>query len=164
MRRYKAVIEYDGTNYHGMQKQKDVGLPTIQAALESVISQFANAKIEIDYSGRTDAGVHALGQVIHFDLDCKRTEKQVLRGVNFYLIKSGIADIAVKKVERVADDFHARFSAQSRMYLYRVLNSEVASPLMANRVFFYPYKLDIGKMRAAAELLVGKRMDFSSVK
>lgn len=162
MQRYKAVIEYDGTNYHGMQKQKDASLPTIQAALERAISRFANAKIEIDYSGRTDTGVHALGQVIHFDLDCDRTEKQVLRGVNFYLIKSEIFDIAVKKVEKVADDFHARFSAKSRIYLYRVLNSEVASPLLANRVFFYPYKLDIEKMRTAASLLVGKKMNFAS--
>ena len=162
MQRYKAVIEYDGTNYHGMQKQKNVGLPTIQGALESAISRFANTKIEIDYSGRTDTGVHALGQVIHFDLECERTEKQVLRGVNFYLIKNEICDIVLKKVEKVANDFHARFSAQSRAYIYRVLNSEIASPLLANRVFFYPYKLDIDKMRAAAELLVGKKMDFAS--
>lgn len=162
MQRYKAVVEYDGTNYHGMQKQKDVSLPTIQAALERAISQFANAKVAIDYSGRTDTGVHALGQVIHFDLDCERTEKQVLRGINFYLIKNEIFDIVVKKVENVTDDFHARFSAQSRMYIYRVLNSKVTSPLLANRVFFYPYKLDIKKMQTAATLLIGKKMDFAS--
>lgn len=162
MQRYKAIIEYDGSNYHGMQKQKNASLPTIQAALEGAISQFANTKIEIDYSGRTDTGVHALGQIIHFDLDCERTEKQVLRGINFYLIKSGIFDIVIKKVENVTDNFHARFSAKSRLYLYRVLNSEVASPLLANRVFFYPYKLDIDKMRTAAALLVSKKMDFAS--
>ncbi len=159
MTRYKAIIEYDGTNYCGMQKQKDCEKKTIQSVLETAISKFADREIEIDYSGRTDSGVHALGQVIHFDLDDDRDEYKVLRGINFYLVDE---DVVVKDVEKVEQDFHARFSAKSRVYIYRVLNSRVQSPLMRNRVFYYPYSVDIDRMIEATKILVGKKMDFSS--
>jgi len=158
MQKYKAVIEYDGTNYCGMQKQKFVK-NSIQEVLENAISKFANQNIKIDYSGRTDTGVHSLGQVIHFTLPEERNERNVLLGINFYLHEE---DIIVKKVEKVDTDFHARFSAKTRCYLYRVLNRKMNSPLLKNRVYHYIYDVDIEKMQEVANFLCGKKMDFSS--
>ena len=159
MPRYKAIVEYDGTNYCGMQKQKDIDKKTIQGVLENALSKFANQPIEIEFSGRTDAGVHAIGQVIHFDLPELRDEFKVLYGANFYLVDESIA---VKSVSKVDDAFHARFSAKKRHYMYRVLNAEVYSPLLNGRVFHYRYKLDIKMMKKVAKMLVGKKMDFSA--
>ncbi len=159
MQKYKAIIEYNGTNYHGMQKQKDCSFKTIQGVLEQAISKFANKNIEIDYAGRTDTGVHALGQVIHFTLQEEREEYKVLQGINFYLVNE---DIVIKYVKKVNETFDARFSAKRRIYLYRVLNRTIYSPLLTNRVFFCPYKLNIKKMKKASKLLIGKKMDFSS--
>lgn len=159
MQKYKAIIEYNGTNYHGMQKQKNDSFKTIQGVLEEAISKFANQNIEIDYAGRTDTGVHALGQVIHFTLREEREEYKILQGINFYLANE---DIVVKYVEKVNTTFDARFSAKRRIYLYRVLNRKTYSPLLVDRVFFYPYKLNIKKMKKASKLLIGKKMDFSS--
>ena len=158
MQRYKANIEYDGTNYFGMQKQKTES-NTIQEIVEAAISKFANRKTSICFSGRTDRGVHALGQVIHFDLCEDRDEYKVLHGINFYLIGE---NVVVKQVLKVKNDFHARFSAKYRRYLYRVLISEFASPLLKNRVFVYKYNLDLNKMDECKQLFVGKKMDFSS--
>ena len=157
MPRYKAIVEYCGTNYCGMQKQKDCQ-NTIQEVLENAISKFANQKIEIDYSGRTDTGVHALGQVIHFDLPEERKEYNIIQGINFYLIDEEIVVISAKKVD---SDFHSRFSAKMRCYKYIVLNRKMNSPLLKNRVFCYPYKIDIDKMIDASKILVGKKMDFA---
>ena len=158
MQKYKAIVEYDGCNYCGMQKQKYVK-NTIQEVLEEAISKFANKRIEIDYSGRTDSGVHALGQVIHFSLEDNRNERNVLLGVNFYLHEE---NIVIKHVEKVEADFHSRFSAKTRRYLYRVFNSKVYSPLLKGRVFHYPYNVDVDKMQDVANNLCGKKMDFSA--
>ena len=158
MQRYKAVIEYDGTNYYGMQKQKTES-NTVQEVVEKAISKFANRKIQICFSGRTDSGVHALGQVIHFDLYEDRNEYKVLHGINFYLIGKSVV---VKQVFKVDNAFHARFSAKRRKYLYRVLISDFASPLLKNRVFVYKYDLDLDKMHKCVQLFVGKKMDFSA--
>ena len=157
MPRYKAIIEYCGTNYCGMQKQKDCK-NTIQEVLENAISKFANTKIEIDYSGRTDTGVHALGQVIHFDLPEERKEYNIVQGINFYLIDEDIVVLSVRKVD---NNFHSRFSAKMRCYKYVVLNRKMTSPLLKDRVFCYPYEVDIEKIIEASKLLVGKKMDFS---
>ncbi len=158
MQRYKAIIEYDGTNYFGMQKQKTKS-NTIQEVVENAISKFANRKTQICFSGRTDAGVHALGQVIHFDLQEDRSEYKVLHGINFYLTGE---DVVVKQVFKVDNDFHARFSAKCRKYLYRVLLSKFPSPLLKNRVFVYKYDIDLNKMNNCLPLFVGKKMDFSA--
>ena len=157
--RYKAIIEYEGTNYNGMQKQKNLNTKTIQGEIEKAISKFANSNIEIDYSGRTDSGVHSIGQVIHFDLQKDIDEYKVLHGINFYLVGE---QIIVKKVEKADNNFHSRFSAKSRKYLYRVLNTPVKSPLLLNRVYHYRYKLDINKMNDLTDILIGKKMDFSA--
>lgn len=164
MQKYKVIVEYNGTNYHGMQKQKDENngksdLKTIQGVLEDAISKFANEKIEIDYAGRTDAGVHAIGQVVHFTLPEVREEYKVVQGINFYLVGE---EIVVKSAEKVDDNFHARFSAKRRIYLYRVLNRRVYSPLLGDRVFHCPYPLDVRAMRKVAKVFVGKKMDFAS--
>ena len=159
MQKYKAIIEYVGTRYCGMQKQQDCQIKSVQCVIEDAISKFANTNIEIDYSGRTDSGVHALGQVIHFVLPSIRSEFSVLKGINFYLHDE---EVVVKKVEKVADEFHARFSAKARKYLYRVLNTEVYSPLLKERVYHYFYSVDVDKMQSVADGLCGKKMDFSS--
>ena len=168
MQKYKVIVEYNGTNYHGMQKQKDesdeknnekCNLKTIQGVLEEAISKFANEKIEVDYAGRTDAGVHAIGQVVHFTLPEERDEYKVVQGINFYLVGE---DIVIKTAEKVDNDFHSRFSAKRRVYLYRVLNRKVHSPLLDGRVFHCPYALDIKAMRKVAKMFVGKKMDFAS--
>lgn len=161
MYKYKAIIEYDGGFYHGMQKQDDVNIKSVQSALEEAVSKFANAKIDIDYAGRTDTGVHALGQVIDFVLPEKRPCINVLRGINFYLIKQQ-EKIVIKSVEFVDMSFNSRFSAKKRVYLYRILNQEVMSPLLENRVFHCKYELDFKKMKKVCKMLVGKKMDFSS--
>ena len=158
MHKYKAIIEYDGTNYCGMQKQKEIK-NTIQGIVENAISKFANTTIEIDYSGRTDSGVHAIAQVIHFTLPEERNECNVLKGINFYLVGE---NIVVKKVEKVNEDFHARFSAKYRRYVYRVLNTKTYSPLLKNRVYHYSYDVDITKMQEVANSLCGKKMNFSA--
>ena len=164
MQKYKVIVEYNGTNYHGMQKQKDENyensnFKTIQGVLEDAISKFANEKIEIDYAGRTDAGVHAIGQVVHFTLPEERDEYKVVQGINFYLVGE---DIVVKSARKVDNTFHSRFSAKRRVYLYRVLNRKVHSPLLDGRVFHCPYALDIKAMRKVAKVFVGKKMDFAS--
>ena len=105
MVKYKAIIEYDGTNYHGMQRQKDNNLKTIQSVLEEAISKFASSPIEIDYAGRTDSGVHAIGQVIHFSLNEEREVHKVVQGINFYLVNE---NIVVRSAEKVDDNFHSR--------------------------------------------------------
>ena len=157
--RYRAIIEYRGTNYNGMQKQKDSSIKTIQGEIEKAISKFANENIEIDYSGRTDKGVHALGQVIHFDLQKNMDEYKVLHGINFYLTGE---EIVIKKVDKVDNNFHSRFSAKSRKYLYRVLNTPIKSPLLATSVYHYRYNLDMKKMNDLIDILIGKKMDFSA--
>lgn len=159
MQKYKAVIEYVGTNYCGMQKQNCDNIKSIQEKIEEAISKFANQDIKIDYSGRTDSGVHAIGQVIHFTLPFLRKEFNVLNGINFYLREE---EIIVKEVEKVSDDFHSRFSAKKRKYLYRVLNTKAYSPILNNRVYHYPYDVDVKKMQNIANKLCGKKMDFSS--
>ena len=159
MQKYKAIVEYNGTNYRGMQKQKDENIKTIQGVIEDALSKFANRKTEIEYSGRTDSGVHAIGQVIHFILQDERDEYKVLKGINFYLVDE---DITIKKVEKVDIDFNARFSAKCRKYLYRVLNSKTYSPLRKGFVYNYQYDVDIEKMQNVANALCGIKMDFSA--
>ncbi|MEN9782560.1 MAG: hypothetical protein RL208_713 [Pseudomonadota bacterium] len=157
MWKYKAVVEYYGMGYAGMQRQ--VGQKTIQGELEIALSKFADCESEIDFCGRTDAGVHAFGQVVHFVLKKERDCNSVLRGLNFYLQDE---KIAVKSVELVDDGFHCRFDARKRFYVYKILNSGTPSPLHHNLAYRVPYELDLVKMQLAANLLVGRRVDFSS--
>jgi len=156
--RYKITIEYDGTNLVGWQKQKDG--PSVQEFLEKAVAGFSHQTTEVCGAGRTDAGVHALGQVAHFDLDADLSEYKMQESLNA-LLRELQAPVAVWKTERVGTDFHARFSAVGRGYIYRILNRRGNSPLRLNRVWPVSYDLDIEAMRAGAKYLLGHH-DFTS--
>ncbi len=156
MPRYKLTIEYDGTPYVGWQVQ-DNG-PSIQAALTEAIAAFAGERVAVQGAGRTDAGVHALGQVAHVDLNKDWDVETVRDAINFHLRPQPIAILAA---EHVADDFDARFSATKRHYLYRICNRRADLALEQNRVWRVPRPLDAAVMQTAAQLLVG-RHDFTT--
>jgi tRNA pseudouridine38-40 synthase len=156
--RYKITVEYDGTNLVGWQKQREGA--SVQGFLEQAIDGFSHIKTEVFAAGRTDAGVHALGQVAHFDADLDISEYKMQESLNA-LLRELQAPVAVIKTEKVSDDFHARFSAKGRGYIYRILNRRGASPLRENRVWCVPYPLDIEAMRQGAAYLIGNH-DFSS--
>ena len=148
-------IEYDGTAYNGWQRQR-TGLG-VQARLERALSEVADEPVEVTCAGRTDAGVHASGQVAHFDTGAERSERGWLLGTNCNLPD----DICVTWVKPVADDFHARFSATARRYRYRILNRLVRSALFRHRAWWVHRDLDTGRMHEAAQALLGEH-DFSA--
>lgn len=151
----RATIEYDGTRYAGFQEQPDQ--PTIQAEMERALTEVTQQKTKIVGAGRTDAGVHARGQVIHFLTSWKRSLKELLRACNALLPH----DIAVREMSLAGPDFHARFSATSREYRYAILNQEVRSPLEERYSYHYPQRLDVEAMRQALACLMGTH-DFAS--
>ncbi|MGX6979190.1 tRNA pseudouridine(38-40) synthase TruA [Vagococcus elongatus] len=158
MVRYKAVIAYDGTNYSGFQTQENGH--TVQAELEQTLKKLnSSQRVLIHASGRTDAGVHAWGQVIHFDLPQER-ELEKLRHA---LDTQTPADIAVRSVEKVADDFHARYDAVEKTYHYRLDISRPRVPFKRYYAAFYPYTgvLDVELMRRSMADLVGTH-DFTA--
>jgi tRNA pseudouridine38-40 synthase len=153
--RYAVGVEYDGTHYHGWQKQK--GASSVQTHLEQAISQVAAHPIATICAGRTDAGVHALHQVVHFDTTAVRSNHAWLLGINRYLP----ADITVKWIKAVPLDFHARFSATARRYGYVIQNTYMRSGVLRHTSTWIHRPLQIEAMRQAASYLVGKH-DFSS--
>ena len=156
MTRYKLTLEYDGRGFVGWQRQ-DNG-PSVQAALEAAVKRFCAEAVCVEAAGRTDSGVHALGQVAHVDLD-KATDAETLRdALNFHLKP---AAVAVLSAEAVAPDFHARFSATERRYRYRIVNRRARLTLDQGRAWFVPVPLDAGAMGDAAQALAG-RHDFTS--
>ncbi|MDX1340980.1 MAG: tRNA pseudouridine(38-40) synthase TruA [Reinekea sp.] len=156
--RFRVVmgLEYKGTHFHGWQVQKS-GVNTIQAAVEKAVSKVANESISTIVAGRTDAGVHATNQVIHFDTQSERTEYGWKMGINGQLPD----DISVKWVQFVDTHFHARFSAKERAYRFVIHNSWVKSALLHEVTTWEQYSLDEKSMQLAANLLVGTH-DFSS--
>ncbi len=156
MTRYKLTLEYDGTPFVGWQRQ-DNG-PSVQAEVEAAVAAFCGAAVNVYGAGRTDAGVHALGQVAHCDIPRETDADTVRDALNHYLRK---APISVLGAEPVGDDFHARFSAIERHYLYRILNQRPPPALDRNKVWWVPSELDADAMHAAAQELVGHH-DFSS--
>lgn len=157
MPRYRAVIEYDGGAYHGFQLQEE-SIPSVQGELERAIHAFSGEAARVHVAGRTDTGVHALGQVIHFDLD-KAWEARVVRdAVNAHLVPEPISMI---EAEVAAPEFHARFSAKGRRYLYRVLDRKAPSALERDRVWWVKTPLDVTAMQAAGDILVGTH-DFTT--
>ena len=149
------VVEYIGTNYCGFQKQKN-GI-TIQEVLETAIEKATAQKTTIVASGRTDTGVHALGQVVNFKTDTTIAPEKLAIIINFHLPE----DVKVVKSFLVSDDFNARFDATEKTYVYRVCNAENMSVFKINRALHFPKKLDIKLMENAAKKLVGEH-DFSS--
>jgi tRNA pseudouridine38-40 synthase len=156
MPRYRLTLEYDGTPFVGWQVQA-VGV-SVQARLSEAIARFSGETPSLRGAGRTDAGVHARGQVAHFDLSRPWPPATVLKAVNFHLRPDPIAviDCAV-----VADAFDARFSATARHYLYRILARPAPPVLERDRVWWVPHRLDCAAMRQAARALVG-RHDFTT--
>ncbi len=156
MIRFKTTIEYFGKGLVGWQAQ-DVGI-SVQSILQEALYKLSQEKPEIIASGRTDAGVHALGQVVHFDLEKDFTAYNVQQGLNSYLHET---PVSVVSAEEVDENFHARFSALKRYYRYIILNRKTPSALERDRAWHVPKILDIESMKEAARYLVGQH-DFTS--
>lgn len=158
MIRYKITFAYDGTNFSGFQIQPHKR--TIEQTLKTIVNRMAKnpqPAISIIGSGRTDAGVHALNQVAHFDFPYHIPEKSMVRALNSQLP----LDIIVKKAEIVSHDFHARYNAHKKRYRYRVTQGEFVDPFKRNYTAHFKYPVDISKMNQAAQDLVGTH-DFTS--
>lgn len=154
-RRIKLVLEYDGTGLSGWQRQNNG--PTVQAHLEDALARMVGAKTPIQGASRTDAGVHARAQVAHFTTESDIPTYGFRRGLNSHLPPA----IAVVACARVADDFHARFSARGKYYRYQVLNRQSRSPLQRDRAWHRPRQLDLAAMAQAGTHMCGER-DFSA--
>ncbi len=154
MAKIALLIEYEGTRYHGFQIQNQV--PTVQGEIEKAIWKVTGERIRIQAAGRTDAGVHAKGQVVAFETSSKLPPATFVKALNFYLPE----DIAVKDACQVEKNFNPRRDALSREYCYTILNSPTPSPLCRNQVYFVSRPLDVEQMNKACQLLVGKH-DFA---
>lgn len=158
MRNIKVVIEYDGTNYHGFQRQTE-NLPTIQQILEQTLEQLAKQPVSINGAGRTDAGVHARGQVINFRTDCGIPVEKIPLAMNRLLPK----DIVVLAAAEADEAFHAQFRAKRKIYRYHIYNSQVPSAFDRLYSYHVPQKLNLDEMREAAGYIIGEH-DFSAFK
>ena len=155
MRNFKLILEYDGASFCGLQVQP--GLRTVQGHLEEKLERIFKKKIRCIASGRTDTGVHALGQVVHFKVETQMKPAQIQKALNAFLDR----DVSVVKAQEVALDFHAQYSVKSKTYRYTILNRSYPSALWRDRAYFYSYKLNLSLMRQAAKEFQGKR-DFKS--
>lgn len=161
MKNYKMILQYDGSRYDGWQKQGNTG-DTIQQKLETLLSDLVGHPVEVIGSGRTDAGVHAYGQVANAKLEWKKSEDELLWSINEKLPE----DIAVLVVKEVPIRFHSRLNAQSKTYRYRIWNSKRPPVFERKTVFWCKEPLDIEKMKKASALLLGSHdfKNFSSSK
>lgn len=156
MQRWKLTVEYDGRPFVGWQRQ-DNGM-SVQQALEEAVQRLSGVEARLYASGRTDAGVHALGQVAHVDLEKPFAPDRVRDGLNFHLRPW---PVAVLSAEPVGEEFHARFSCTGRSYVYRIVNRRAPLALEGGRAWHVRRPLDADAMHAAAQVLVG-RHDFTS--
>lgn len=156
MRNIKLLLQYEGTRYQGWQRQTSSG-NTIQGKLETLLSQMCGEPVELSGSGRTDAGVHALGQVANFHTECVMTPEEMFVYINRYLPE----DIAVISVTEEAPRFHSRLNVCGKRYCYRVWNSNIPNVFWRRYVYEMPEKLDQEAMERAARLLCGEH-DFKS--
>ena len=156
MPRYRITIEYDGTPFVGWQIQANG--PSVQGALVEAIAKFTGETVRVQGAGRTDAGVHARGQVAHFDLELAWRAGKILDAANFHLRPAPVAIVACSEA---AETFDARFSALARHYLYRIQQRRAPAVLERDRVWQVPIDLDVAQMAEAARHLVG-RYDFST--
>lgn len=150
MPRYRLTLEYDGSGYNGFQAQ--TGQPTVQGAVETAITAFCGETVRLAAAGRTDTGVHATGQVISFDLEKAWPAKTVMNALNAHLVGEAVSVLDCADVD---GDWHARFSATGRRYLYRILNRAGPPALDRGRVWHMRKPLDADAMQAAAQSLVG---------
>jgi tRNA pseudouridine38-40 synthase len=155
MRRLRMQVEYDGTDLAGWQRQANA--PTVQQHLEEVLAQMTGVVTGVRGAGRTDAGVHALGQVAHFDTEATIPLEGFRRGLNALLPRA----IAVVSLDEAAPDFDARFSAHGKLYRYQIWNADSRAPLRDRYVWHVSRALDTDRMQAAARPLVG-RHDFNA--
>ena len=156
IKRYAAMVEYNGSNYHGWQKLKS-GLPSIQQTFEEALSKVANESVNAVCAGRTDAGVHARQQIIHFDCRANRSLRNWLLGINHYLPDT----ISLLKITPAPLSFHARFSAMARRYQYIIFNRDTPPAIQGRTVTWSHRPLDATRMHQAAQHLVGEH-DFSA--
>ena len=156
MRNFKIILQYEGTRYQGWQRQESTQ-NTIQGKLERLLSRIAGEPVEIHASGRTDAGVHAYGQVANFHMDTELSAGELMEKINEYLPE----DIGVIDIEEVPERFHSRLNAKGKTYRYRVLNSAVPHIFDRRYVYVCPEKLDVEAMRRAAGFLCGTH-DFAA--
>ena len=147
---YKLLIQYDGTDFHGWQVQENDR--TIQGELERVIGMLEDAKVGVIGSGRTDSGVHAEGQVANVFIKREFTPHKIRAAINGNLWR----DIRVLKAEKAPDDFHARFSAKKKTYVYRIINAPVMSPFWRRFAHHEHKPLDVGRMNQVARILLGE--------
>ena len=154
-RRIKLVVGYRGTRYHGWQIQPNV--ITVQGTLEAALKTIANETVRVHASGRTDSGVHAVGQVVHFDTTSPIAPSALLRGLNSLLP----TDIVVKRAREVATDFHARYSARRKTYAYVIHNHPLRPAFHMSDVWHIAQPLNLSAMQTAAQVLVGQH-DFSA--
>jgi len=156
MQRYQIKVEYDGTHFVGWQYQKN-GL-SIQEILQKAIFQFSREKVTVTGAGRTDAGVHAIAQIAHFDLKKKIKKKSFLPGINQHI---GNKPVTVLKINKTSKKFHARFDAKKRTYQYTIINRQSPLTLQKNKAWHIRKKLNIKVMKKGAKLLLGTH-DFST--
>lgn len=150
MPRYRLTIEYDGRPYNGFQAQ--ASQPSVQGAIEAAVKAFTGQDIRIAAAGRTDTGVHATAQVVHVDLERDWPAETVMNALNAHLVREAVS---VLDAVVVSDDWHARFSANERRYLYRILNRRAPPALEAGKVWHVKKPIDAEAMHAAAQHLVG---------
>ena len=155
MVRYKIIIEYDGSDFFGWQRQRNC--ISVQGTIEHAIKQFTNQKITVFGAGRTDAGVHALEQVAHFDLDTEYDISKIQSAINHFVKPK----IAILSVEKMSAAFHARFSVQKKRYIYRIINKSCHSAILHNKAWLIRQNIDLVSISKATNILVGKH-DFSS--
>ena len=155
---YHILISYDGTDYFGWQRQSEK--KTIQGLIENALSKIVSRPIPVVGSGRTDAGVHALAQSAHFKAHVSLDDKELIQAINGNLPK----DIRITSLQKAAPDFHARKSARSKTYQYRIVQSSSISPFLLRYALHWPSSLDVKKMKAASALFVreGDFTPFSS--
>jgi tRNA pseudouridine38-40 synthase len=154
MQNYKLVLAYDGTDFRGWQRQPDER--TVQGAVEEAVFKITRKKTTVHGAGRTDAGVHALGQVAHFGSATKIPDSDLFRALNAVLPW----DVRILSLERARPDFHARRCAKSKVYQYRIIHARQISPFDFRYALHWPYPLNLRAMRAAAHLFV-RRADFT---
>ena len=156
MSNYKMVLQYEGTRYQGWQRQETTG-NTIQGKLEALLTKMCGEKVEIQGSGRTDAGVHARGQIANVHMNTDMTPAEIMEYMNRYLPE----DIGVISVEEVGERFHSRLNAKGKTYCYRIINSTVPHVFERRYAYVYPAHLNPEAMREAASYLIGTH-DFAS--
>ena len=156
MPRYRLLVEYDGRPYRGYQAQGE--LPSVQASIERAVKAFCGEELRLQAAGRTDTGVHATGQVLHVDLEKDWKPAVVRDALNAHLVPEPIAILAV---DIPGGDWHARFSAKERRYLYRILNRKSPPALDQGRVWHVKKPLEVSAMHEAAQALIGKH-DFTT--